>query len=142
MNEHIEELTKTMADAAITATDAKDTLAYTQALKESVEAYKILKDSERADAKQEAEIELDERKWYEKTPRDTFMFVKDVSVKVLEAAATWGPAIIGGIFMLKSVEMKNEANKQIADATMHYQETDVLQTKGLEAVDRINKITD
>lgn len=131
MKEHMTETVNTLLDAAVTAVDAEEAGRYADAAKTVVESYKLLEDTE-----------LEKRKWYELSPREIALNNKDKVVEGLKTVGGVITAIIGGYLGYKAAESRNNTVKYGISAATNFSQTDVLNGKPLEIVDRATKIAD
>lgn len=131
MKEHMTETVNTLLDAAITATDAEEAGKYANAAKTVVESYKMLE-----------ETELEKKKWYDLSPREIALNNKDKVVEGMKLVGGVITAVVGGYLAYKAGESKNETVKYGINAATNYSQTDVLNGKPLEVVDRATKIAD
>lgn len=131
MKEHMTETVNTLLDAAVTATDAEEAGKYANAAKTVVESYKMLE-----------ETELETKKWYDLSPREIALNNKDKVVEGMKLLGGIVTAIVGGYLGYKASEHKNETIKYGVNAATNFSQTDVLNGKPLEVVDRATKIAD
>lgn len=131
MKEHMTETVNTLLDAAVTATDAEEAGKYANAAKTVVESYKMLE-----------ETELEAKKWYDLSPREIALNNKDKVVEGMKLLGGVVTAIVGGYLGYKASERKNETIKHSVNAATNFSQTDVLNGKPLEVVDRATKIAD
>lgn len=131
MKEHMTETVNTLLDAAVTATDADEAGKYANAAKTVVESYKMLE-----------ETELETKKWYDLSPREIALNNKDKVVEGMKLLGGIVTAIVGGYLGYKASERKNETIKYGVNAATNFSQTDVLNGKPLEVVDRATKIAD
>ncbi len=131
MKEHMTETVNTLLDAAVTATDAEEAGKYANAAKTVVESYKMLE-----------ETELEKKKWYDLSPREIALNNKDKVVEGMKLVGGVITAVVGGYLAYKAGESKNETVKYGINAATNYSQTDVLNGKPLEVVDRATKIAD
>lgn len=131
MKEHMTETVNTLLDAAVTATDADEAGKYANAAKTVVESYKMLE-----------ETELEKKKWYDLSPREIALNNKDKVVEGMKLLGGVVTAIVGGYLGYKAAERKNETIKYGVNAATNFSQTDVLNGKPLEVVDRATKIAD
>lgn len=131
MKEHMTETVNTLLDAAVTATDAEEAGKYANAAKTVVESYKMLE-----------ETELETKKWYDLSPREIALNNKDKVVEGMKLLGGVVTAIVGGYLGYKASERKNETIKYGVNAATNFSQTDVLNGKPLEVVDRATKIAD
>lgn len=167
MKEHMTETVNTLLDAAVTATDADEALKYANAAKTVTEAYKLAEDAKIAEKKADNEheermtdiqnnadkrkdelalekekLKLEERKWYDLTPKEIAMNNKDKLIEGLKVVGGVLTAVAGGYIGYKTAERKNETVKYGINAATNFSQSDVLNGKPLEVVDRANKIAD
>ena len=114
--------------------------------KQDLEEWKAEADAEYAKAKLEAENEKFDKEQafkmstWEREGRITPRLVVDGLVSWAAPVATVAGAVIGGLFMVKQQQMKNETTIEGLKAATRYQENDALEKGALDVVSKAEKL--